>query len=156
MTGLAKTPTRREVIIGAGTAAAVAAMPPASALATPEMRDEAIAAITGGAPVKDGRVHLTIPGVAENGLSVYTTVAVESPMTEADHVKAIHIISEQNPIAHLMTFHLGPRSGVAKVATNMRMGTSQEVTALVEMSDGSFWRDRKKIVVTIAACIDGG
>jgi sulfur-oxidizing protein SoxY len=155
MTGLPQMPTRRDVIIGAGAVAAVAAMP-RGALATPEMRDEAIAAITGGAPVKDGRVHLTIPGVAENGLSVYTTVAVESPMTEADHVKAIHIISEQNPIAHLMTFHLGPRSGVAKVATNMRMGTSQEVTALVEMSDGSFWRDRKKIVVTIAACIDGG
>ena len=148
-------PTRRDVIIGAGAAASLAAMP-RGALATPEMRDEAIAAITGGAPVKDGRVRLTIPGVAENGLSVYTTVAVESPMTEADHVKAIHIISEQNPIAHLMTFHLGPRSGVAKVATNMRMGTSQEVTALVEMSDGSFWRDRKKIIVTIAACIDGG
>jgi sulfur-oxidizing protein SoxY len=148
-------PTRRDVIIGAGAAASLAAMP-RGAQATPEMRDEAIAAITGGAPVKDGRVRLTIPGVAENGLSVYTTVAVESPMTEADHVKAIHIISEQNPIAHLMTFHLGPRSGVAKVATNMRMGTSQEVTALVEMSDGSFWRDRKKIIVTIAACIDGG
>jgi sulfur-oxidizing protein SoxY len=155
MTGLPQMPTRRDVIIGAGAAAAFAAMP-RGARATPEMRDEAIAAITGGAPVKDGRVHLTIPGVAENGLSVYTTVAVESPMTEADHVKAIHIISEQNPIAHLMTFHLGARSGVAKVATNMRMGTSQEVTALVEMSDGSFWRDRKKIVVTIAACIDGG
>jgi sulfur-oxidizing protein SoxY len=120
------------------------------------MRDKALAALTKGAPVKDGRVMLTIPPVAENGLSVYTTIAVESPMTEADHVRAIHILSVKNPIAHLMTFHLGPRAGIAKVSTNMRLGASQQVTALAEMSDGSFWRDRKDVVVTIAACIDGG
>lgn len=148
-------PTRRTIIIGAGAAAGLALLPQA-ARATPEMRDEALAALTKGAPVKDGRVTLTVPAVAENGLSVYTTIAVESPMTEADHVRAIHILSEKNPIAHLMSFHLGPRAGLAKVSTNMRLGASQQVTALAEMSDGSFWRDRKDVIVTIAACIDGG
>jgi sulfur-oxidizing protein SoxY len=148
-------PTRRTIIIGAGAAAGLAMLPQA-ARATPEMRDEALAALTKGAPVKDGRVTLTVPAVAENGLSVYTTIAVESPMTEADHVRAIHILSEKNPIAHLMSFHLGPRAGLAKVSTNMRLGASQQVTALAEMSDGSFWRDRKDVIVTIAACIDGG
>ena len=148
-------PTRRTIIIGAGAAAGLAMLPQA-ARATPEMRDEALATLTKGAPVKDGRVTLTVPAVAENGLSVYTTIAVDSPMTEADHVRAIHILSEKNPIAHLMSFHLGPRAGLAKVSTNMRLGASQQVTALAEMSDGSFWRDRKDVVVTIAACIDGG
>jgi len=148
-------PTRRTIIIGAGAAAGLAMLPRAGR-ATPEMRDEALAALTKGAPVKDGRVTLTVPAVAENGLSVYTTVAVQSPMTEADHVRAIHILSEKNPIAHLMSFHLGPRAGLAKVSTNMRLGASQQVTALAEMSDGSFWRDRKDVIVTIAACIDGG
>ena len=148
-------PTRRTIIIGASAAAGLAMLPRA-ARATPEMRDEALAALTKGAPVKDGRVTLTVPAVAENGLSVYTTIAVESPMTEADHVRAIHILSEKNPIAHLMSFHLGPRAGLAKVSTNMRLGASQQVTALAEMSDGSFWRDRKDVIVTIAACIDGG
>lgn len=148
-------PTRRTIIIGAGAAAGLAMLPQAGR-ATPEMRDEALAALTKGAPVKDGRVTLTVPAVAENGLSVYTTIAVESPMTEADHVRAIHILSEKNPIAHLMSFHLGPRAGLAKVSTNMRLGASQQVTALAEMSDGSFWRDRKDVIVTIAACIDGG
>ena len=148
-------PTRRIIIIGAGAAAGIAVLPRA-ARATPEMRDEALAALTKGAPVTDGRVTLTVPAVAENGLSVYTTIAVQSPMTEADHVRAIHILSEKNPIAHLMSFHLGPRAGLAKVSTNMRLGASQQVTALAEMSDGSFWRDRKDVIVTIAACIDGG
>ncbi|SRR5690554_156754 len=148
-------PTRRQIIIGAGAAGGLVLLPSFGA-ATPQMRDEALAALTKGAAVTDDRVRLTIPAVAENGLSVYTTVEVDSPMTADDHVRAIHILSEQNPIAHLLTFHLGPRSGIAKVSTNIRLAASQEVTALVEMSDGTFWRDRKLVVVTIAACIDGG
>ena len=147
-------PTRRQIIARAGAAGSVLALP-GLARATAEMRDEALAVLTAGAPVTEHRVTLTIPGVAENGLSVYTTVSVESPMTEADHVRAIHILSAGNPIAHLLTWHLGPRAGVAKVSTNIRLGASQEVTALAEMSDGTFWRDRKEVVVTIAACIDG-
>lgn len=147
--------TRRQIIAGAGAAGALALLPH-PVRATPELRDAALAELTGGAPVADGRVTLTIPGVAENGLSVYTTVAVDSPMTAADHVRAIHILSEQNPIARLYTVRLGPRAGLAKVSTNIRLAASQEVTALAEMSDGSFWRDRKTVVVTIAACIDGG
>lgn len=148
-------PTRRQIILGAGLAGGIALLP-RPAPATPELRDQALAVLTGGRPVFDGRVTLTIPGVAENGLSVYTTVAVESPMTAADHVRAIHILSEQNPIARLFSVHLGQRAGLAKVSTNIRLAASQEVTALAEMSDGSFWRDRKTVVVTIAACIDGG
>jgi len=148
-------PSRRHVVIGAGLAAGLLALP-RLARATPELRDAAMQELTGGAPVKDGRVRLTIPGVAENGLSVYTTVAVDSPMTAADHVRAIHILSEQNPIARLFTARLGPRSGIARVSTNIRLAASQNVTALAEMSDGSFWQDRKLVVVTIAACIDGG
>lgn len=147
--------TRRQVLIGAGLAGGLL-VPPGQAPATPERRDAALARLTGGAAVGEGRVTLTIPSVAENGLSVYTTVAVESPMTAADHVRAIHLLSAQNPIARLLTVHLGPRAGLARVSTNIRLAASQEVTALAEMSDGSFWQDRKQVIVTIAACIDGG
>jgi sulfur-oxidizing protein SoxY len=94
--------------------------------------------------------------VAENGLAVYTTIAVDSPMTRDDHVRAIHIVAEANPIARLVTFRLGPRTGEAKVSTNIRLAASQNVTALAELSDGTFWRDVKPVIVTLAACIDGG
>jgi sulfur-oxidizing protein SoxY len=148
-------PTRRTMIIGGGAAAWLAVLGRA-AMATTEMRDEAVRQLARSGEVRDGRVTLTIPTVAENGLSVYTTIEVESPMTPQDHVRAIHILSEKNPIAHLLTFRLTPRSGIAKVSTNIRLAASQEVTALAEMSDGSVWRDRKSVIVAIAACIDGG
>lgn len=146
----------RRSTLGALAAWAAASLTPRRAFASRPLRDEIEAELTGGAPVGDDRVTLTIPAIAENGLSVYTTVEVDSPMTEADHVRAIHILAEKNPIARLATFHLGPRSGVARIATNIRLADSQQVTALAELSDGSYWRDRRDVLVTLAACIDGG
>ncbi len=144
----------RRTFIGAA-AASIAVGAPVYSAASPSS-DEAVAVITNGAPVKRGRVTLTIPGVAENGLSVFTTIAAESPMTEADHVKEIHIISEKNPVPIIASFFFTPAMAEAKVATNIRLAASQKVTALAVMSDGSLWSDEKDIVVTIAACIDGG
>lgn len=128
---------------------------PVRTLAAPVLFDEALQELTGGAPVNQGRVTLTVPGIAENGQSVFTTVAVESAMTESDHVRAIHILSPRNPIPLITSFHLGPRAGRPRVSTNIRLAGSQQVTALAELSDGTFWKDTKDVVVTIAACIDG-
>jgi sulfur-oxidizing protein SoxY len=36
------------------------------------------------------------------------------------------------------------------------LADSQRVTAIAEMSDGSYWADERNVVVSIAACIDGG
>lgn len=148
-------PSRRTALIGASATGGILLLPRAPR-ATTELRDQVLDELTEGAPVKTGRVTLTIPGVAENGLSVYTIVEVESPMTEEDHVRAVHILAENNPIVRLFTASFTPASGIARVATNIRLGGSQEVTALAEMSDGNFWQDRKQVIVTIAACIDGG
>jgi sulfur-oxidizing protein SoxY len=148
-------PSRRAALVGAGAAGGLALLPGAAS-ATTELRDQVLNKLTNGTPVETGKVTLTIPGVAENGLSVYTIVEVESPMTEEDHVRAVHILAANNPISRLFTARFTPASGVARIATNIRLGGSQEVTALAEMSDGSYWQDRKQVVVTIAACIDGG
>lgn len=148
-------PSRRTALIGASAAGGLALLP-RTASATTELRDQVLNELTKGAPIETGKVTLTLPGVAENGLSVYTIVEVESPMTEEDHVRTVHILAENNPIARLFTATFSPGSGIARIATNIRLGGSQEVTALAEMSDGSFWQDRKQVIVTIAACIDGG
>lgn len=149
--------TRREFAIGCGALAIAAALPSAAyAITTPEEREAAIRDATRGTAVTPGRVTLGIPQVAENGLSVFTTVTVESQMTEADYVRAIHLISEKNPLPRVASFHLGPRAGRAKVSTNIRLANSQRVLAIAEMSDGTFWSDEKSVIVSIGACIDGG
>ena len=151
-------PTRRELMTGGAALAAVSLLqaPQLKAENADDQIEAAIQERTHGAAITRGRVTLGIPQIAENGLSVFTTVEADSPMTSQDHVKAIHLFSEKNPIAHITSFHLGPRAGRAKVSTNIRLAASQRVTAIAEMSDGSFWSDEKSVVVTIAACIDGG
>jgi sulfur-oxidizing protein SoxY len=82
------------------------------------------------------------------------TVSVESPMTQADHVKKIHVFNEKNPQPQVAVFHLGPRSGRAAASTRIRLADTQKVTAIAEMSDGTFWEASMEVVVTLAACIE--
>jgi sulfur-oxidizing protein SoxY len=99
-------------------------------------------------------VKLELPPLSENGHTVPLAVKVESPMTAADHVKAIHVFTEKNPQPDVVTFRLGPRAGRAQVATRIRLADSQTVVAICELSDGTFWSDRADVVVTLAACLE--
>ncbi|CAA9358274.1 MAG: Sulfur oxidation protein SoxY [uncultured Microvirga sp.] len=147
--------TRREALVGAG--AAMAALQAGAAIAAaPTPFEDAIRGVVGEGAPETGRVKLDIPSLSENGNSVAVTVTVESPMTTADHVRAIYLFSEKNPFPDVARFHLNPRMGRAEVSTTIRLATSQRVAALAEMSDGSFFRDEKDVIVTLSACLDGG
>jgi sulfur-oxidizing protein SoxY len=157
MAGDAKTVEldRRALIVGAS-ALAVLPIAPGPAWAADDELAKAVRGLTAGAAVTPGRVTLTMPELAENGNAVALTVAVESPMTAADHVKAIHIFGPANPMVTLARFHLNPRSGRAKVSTTVRLADSQKVLAVAQLSDGSFWSGDAFVLVTLAACIDAG
>jgi sulfur-oxidizing protein SoxY len=124
------------------------------AAATPEMMKDAVRAVIGEAPVKKGKVKLDLPPLVENGNSVPCTVSVESPMTAANYVKAIHIFNEKNPQPNVISVKLGPRAGRASFSTRIRLADSQTVTAIAELSDGSFWSDDIDVIVTLAACVE--
>ena len=76
-------------------------------------------------------------------------------MSDADHVKAIHIFNEKNPQPYVLTARLGPRAGRARLATRIKLADAQRVVAIAEMSDGTFWSASADIIVTIAACVEG-
>lgn len=147
--------SRRKVIAGAATLALVPASPQRASAAPDDMAN-AMRTVLGGALPKAGRVTLDIPALADNGNSVQLAVMVNSPMTAADHVKAIYLFAEKNPLPDVARFYLGPRAGRAKVSTSIRLATSQTITAVAAMSDGSFWSDQKDVLVTLAACIEAG
>ena len=118
--------------------------------------DEAIRKVVGDAQVRTGKVKLDVPPLIDNGNAVPLSVEVESPMTEADHVKAVHIFTERNPQPYVLTAHLGPRAGKARVATRARIADTGAVTAIAQMSDGSFWSDSVRVIVTLSACLEEG
>jgi sulfur-oxidizing protein SoxY len=125
------------------------------ARATPEALQAAVRAFSSGREPRDGRVRLVIDELVENGNAVPVTVAVDSPMTEAEHVLRIALFTLRNPQPEVAVFHLGPRNGRAQVSTRMRMATSQPVTAVAVMNDGSVWQHRVEVIVALAACIEG-
>jgi sulfur-oxidizing protein SoxY len=146
------TPTRRGMLALAAGGVAISLLPrPASAqLAAPTQA--AIDRIRGSRTLQEGRVTLRLPPIAENGNTVPLTVSVESPMTAADHVKAIHIFADKNPTPDVASFHLTPAMGRASADTRIRLGQTQDVVAIAEMSDGSLFMARAEVKVTIGGC----
>jgi sulfur-oxidizing protein SoxY len=148
--------SRREFLVIVGGAAAGVGVPIAvePAEATPAAMQEAIRKVVGSARVTPGRVTLDMPPLSENGNAVPLTVSVESAMSQADHVRAIHVFNEKNPQPDVVSFRLGPRAGRAVVSTRIRLADTQTVVAIAELSDGSFWSARASVVVTLAACLE--
>jgi len=153
--------TRREFLILAAMSLAVpeaarAQLDPNLAANRKAAFQEALRRIVGDTQVRRGRVKLQLPPLVDNGNSVPLSVAVESPMTETDHVRAIHVLTEKNPQPNVISVHLGPRAGRAQIATRARIADSGSVIAIAQMSDGSFWSDRVNVVVTLSACLEDG
>ncbi len=144
--------TRRALLAG-GTGLVIVSALPVTGHATPEQARAAITALFGETPITEGKVTLKLPPIAENGYSVPLSVKVDSPMTDADHVRRIAVISERNPVATAVQFHLGPGAGRAEVSARMRLAGTQTVQAIAELSDGTLWSGTAKTVVTLAACV---
>ena len=148
-----ETPSRRRVLAGAGASLLVLhSVEPGAA--TPESMRAVMRAILGNATPHKGRVKIDLPPLVENGNTVPMTVSVESPMTAKDHVTAIHVLNEKNPQPYVITTHLGPRAGKAVFSTRIKLGDTQRITAIAQMSDGTFWVGDADVIVTIAACLE--
>lgn len=144
--------SRRSFIAGTGSAVLISATPGLARAAEADLL-RARAQLFGDRPIKEGRVTVTLPPIAENGHSVPLSVSVDSPMTDADYVKRIAILSPRNPLPNIAQFHFTPLSGKAEVATRIRMSGTQAIQAVAEMSDGSLWSGSMETVVTLAACV---
>ena len=143
----------RRDVLKAGTVAAFGAVLPTQANALGQM-ETAIRRVIGEAEIRKGKVTLDLPPLVENGNSVPMTVTVASPMTAENRVRAIHVFNEKNPQANVISVQFGPRAGKAEVATRIRLADTQKLTAIAEMSDGTYWSDTQEVVVTLAACLE--
>jgi len=115
--------------------------------------DDAVKAITEGKEVKDSdKIKLTVPEIAENGAVVPVKVEVDYPMTEKESVTAIHILNTANGNSRCADVMLTPANDKAYFATRVKLSKTQEVVALVALSDGTFMKAGKSVKVTIGGC----
>jgi len=150
---------RRDFFKKLGVVAAASALAPSISFAgAPVSKNampykEALNAITGGkVPTASSKVHLKAPEIAENGAVVPVTIEVDSPMTDSDYVKAIHILADKNFNARSIDVNLTPANGKAMFSTRIKLGGTQNVVALVELSSGEFLIATQSVKVTIGGC----
>ncbi|MDP3466452.1 MAG: thiosulfate oxidation carrier protein SoxY [Sulfuricurvum sp.] len=154
---------RRSFLKSFGTAAACAALLPHVASAADEAKkvvgpnemnyETAVAAITGGkALIPSAKVVISAPEIAENGAVVPVKITVDSPMSDKEYVKAIHVLASKNGNVRCANIYLTPANGEASFGTRIKLGGTQDVVAIAQMSDGTFLTAKQNVKVTIGGC----
>jgi len=144
--------TRRGVLALAAAGAAISLLPVPATAQLSAGAQAAVDRVRNNRTAQEGRITLRAPPIAENGNTVPIAVSVESPMTAADHVARIHVFADKNPTPDVATFHLTPACGRAQLDTRIRLGQTQDLIVLAEMSDGSLFMTRAEVKVTIGGC----
>lgn len=95
--------------------------------------------------IKDDKITLKIPEIAENGAVVPVTVK-----TELANVTNISIFADKNPQPLAASFTL-PEGTAPSVSIRIRLGETQVVRAVVE-ADGKLYTTEQEVKVTIGGC----
>ncbi len=146
--------TRREALLLAAGATMVASgvtLTWADAKAASKA-DDAIMKMVGDKKLMEGKINLDLPQIAENGNTVPIKFSVDSPMTDDNYVKAVHLYADGNPLPDIASLHFTPMNGKAEASTRIRLARTQNLIAVAEMSDGSVYKAAQEIKVTIGGC----
>lgn len=156
---------RRRLVIGLTRLTGLAVALPVARAARAQMPTQApplgagyvflLPKLTGGAPVREGRVLVDTPPLADNGHSVAMRVVVERTPGAEPHVRSLTLLSDRNPRPVILKAFFNARSARAELVTRVRLNGTQRVLALAELSDGSWWSGHADVVVTESACLDG-
>lgn len=144
-------PRRRALLAGA------VALPllPAGTHAQENPEVAAYKAYVGSRAVREGRLVLDIPRIADNGNVVPVRIAMTGPFAPGAEVRTIHLFSEKNPVPQMAVFHFPLPVGKVEVESRVRLAGTQRVAAVATMADGTLYSAMADIVVTVSACIDG-
>jgi sulfur-oxidizing protein SoxY len=144
--------SRRTFVATAGLGLLAAAIAPHTALADVAAVEAELKKLFGGKTMAEGRIKLDVPQIAENGLVVPLNIDVDSPMTDKDYVKSVHVFAEGNPLPHVITYRFTPAAGRASGSIRIRLAKTQNIIAVAEMADGSLHTAKAEVKVTIGGC----
>ncbi|NJO36911.1 MAG: quinoprotein dehydrogenase-associated SoxYZ-like carrier, partial [Rhizobiales bacterium] len=86
-----------------------------------------------------GVIRLQAPERAEDAAVVPIKVTADIPQTEERYIEKIHLVIDRNPAPVAGVFHLTPASGIATIATRVRVNEYTHVRAVAETSDGALY-----------------
>ncbi|PPD15970.1 MAG: thiosulfate oxidation carrier protein SoxY [Methylobacterium sp.] len=132
--------------------AAALALAPGLARADAAAVEAELRKLYGDRKAGSGKIKIDVPQIAENGLVVPINIEVDSAMTEADHVKAVHVFADGNPLPGVVSFRFTPACGKAAASTRMRLAQTQNIVAIAEMADGALFSAKSEVKVTIGGC----
>jgi sulfur-oxidizing protein SoxY len=108
--------------------------------------------LTGKNPTESDRVHIAMPKSFSNGYTVPLSLEIDSPMTEADHVRHVRVFAPRNPLIEVARFHFVSRRSEPRVSTRIRLAEPQYVLAVAEMNDGTLLMNKTWVEVATNGC----
>lgn len=152
MASTRSTATRRQALAVLSFAGMAAILQPRLLLADEAAVAEQLKKLYGDKRFSDGKIMIDAPQIAENGLLVPVGIEVDSPMTDADYVKAVHVFADGNPLPGVVTYRFTPACGKAAATFRMRLAQTQNIVCVAEMSNGTLHMAKTEVKVTIGGC----
>ncbi len=107
--------------------------------------------LAGREPIAE-RVTLDMPAIADDGAVVPVEISVDSPMTEADHVRALWLFVDKNPDPLIFSAKVHSSLGGSRWKLKIRMRESSRVRAIAEMNDGKLYLGEAEVEVHLSGC----
>ncbi len=107
------------------------------------------------AKIERGGLSLDIPTLAETGTSVPVVLFVDPARLAGRTVARLGIIAPQNPRPVALEIELGLILAQPRLTTAIRLGATQAVIGVAQLSDGTLWQHTIEVLLTGSACFDG-
>lgn len=116
--------------------------------------DAAIASFLAGRPAApSGRLRLDVPHAFDYGNTVPLGIAVDSPMTAADHVRRVDVFADGNPLPEVVSVYFQPENGPARLSTRFRLDKGDHlIRAFAELSDGTIITASREVSAASSGC----
>jgi len=108
-----------------------------------------------GIKVERGGLSLDIPTIAETGTSVPVVLFVDPATLHGRNVARLGILAPLNPRPVALEIELGPMLSQPRLTTSIRLGATQTVIGVAQLSDGTLWQHSISVLLTGSACFDG-
>lgn len=100
-------------------------------------------------------LRVEVAELVDNGNDVPVRLLVDLPPGSPLRLKAVALWAWGNPQPLVLQAEWPQGALRGELATRIRLATSQRLTALARLSDGTVRRGEAQVVVTLAACVEG-